>query len=70
MTQELYGSIRVELPDDPRQIAATLATFATAWAEMLEKLGLEVDASLTLNEGRAKRAPRKAKPALVPNLVA
>jgi hypothetical protein len=53
--QELFGSIRGELADDPRQIAATLATFATAWAEMLEKLGLEVEASLTINEGRPKR---------------
>jgi hypothetical protein len=58
--QELFGSIRVELPEDPRQTAKILADVATAWAAMLETIGLEIDASLTLNEVRTKR-PRKPR---------
>jgi hypothetical protein len=64
--QELFASLRIELMEDPRQTAAILADFAKAWAEMLEKVGLEVEASLTINEGRAKRPPgRPRKPRLV-----
>ena len=59
--QELFASVRVELEEDPRDAAKVLAAFASAWAEMLEKVGLEVEASLTINEARAKRAPRKPR---------
>jgi hypothetical protein len=62
---EMFGSLRVELPEDPRQSAKVMADVATAWAAMLETIGLEVEASLTTNEGRAKRAARK--PRLVAN---
>jgi hypothetical protein len=58
---EMFGSLRVELPDDPRQSAKVMADVATAWAAMLETIGLEVEASLTTNEGRTKRAPRKPR---------
>jgi hypothetical protein len=61
MIQELFGSVRIELPEDPRQTAKILADFATAWASMLEQVGLEVEASLTLNEARKPRTPRKAR---------
>jgi hypothetical protein len=55
MIQELFGSVRIELPEDPRQSAKILAEVATAWASMLETIGLEVEASLTINEGRKQR---------------
>ena len=64
MMQELFASVRIEMTDDPRQVAGTLADFGKAWATMLETIGLEVEASVTISEGRAKRAPRK--PRLVP----
>jgi hypothetical protein len=60
--QELFASLRVELTEDPRQTAAILSRFADAWAEMLDKVGeYEVEASLTINEGRTKRPPRPRK---------
>jgi hypothetical protein len=59
--QELFGSIRVELPEDPRQSAKVISDVATAWAAMLETIGLEVEAPLSMSETRAKRAPRKPR---------
>jgi hypothetical protein len=61
MIHEIFGSLRVELPEDPRQSAKILADVATAWAAMLETIDLEAEASLTTNEGRTKRAPRKPR---------
>jgi hypothetical protein len=60
--QELFASLRVELTEDPRQTAAILSRFATAWAEMLDKVGeYDVEASLSLNERIRSRGPRKPK---------
>jgi hypothetical protein len=59
--QELFGSIRVELPEDPRQSARVVADVATAWVAMLETIGLEVEAPLSMSETRTKRAPRKPR---------
>jgi hypothetical protein len=63
MSQEFYGSIRIELLDDPRQAAGMLADIMSAWAKMLEGIGVEgIEQSITINEGRVKRAgPRKPK---------
>lgn len=63
--QELFASIRIEMTDDPRQVAGVLADFGTAWAAMLEKLGLEVEASITISEGRAKTPRKPRRPRLV-----
>jgi hypothetical protein len=63
--QELFASLRVELTEDPRQTAGILADFAKAWAEMLEKIGLEVQASISLNETRTRGGRRPPKPKLV-----
>lgn len=69
MAQELYGSLRVELPDDPRQAAGIMADVTKAWATMLETIGLEVEAPITINETRARR-PRKLRLAPVPDSAA
>jgi hypothetical protein len=63
--QELFGSIRVELPEDPRQSARAIADVAMAWATMLEAIGLEVEAPLSLNETRTRGGRRPPKPKLV-----
>jgi hypothetical protein len=63
--QELFASVRIELMEDPRQNAAILAEFAGAWQTMLEKVGLEVEASLTISEGRTKAVRKPRKPRLV-----
>jgi hypothetical protein len=70
MQQELFGSIRVELPEDPRQSARVVADVATAWVAMLETIGLEVEAPLSMSETRTKRAPRKPKLNIVPDSAA
>jgi hypothetical protein len=59
--QELFASLRVELTEDPRQTAGILADFGKAWGEMLDKIGLEVEASISLNERVRPRGPRKPK---------
>jgi hypothetical protein len=64
MSQEFYGSIRIELLDDPRQAAGMLADIMSAWAKMLEGIGVEgIEQSITINEGRTRggRGPRKPK---------
>ena len=65
MMQELFASVRIEMTDDPRQVAGTLADFGKAWATMLETIGLEVEASVTISEGRTKVTRRPRKPRLV-----
>ena len=62
---ELYASLRYELPEHPQQLAGAVADITTAWAKMLESIGLEVEASLAINEVRPK-----AKTARKPRLVA
>lgn len=63
---ELYASMRVELPEDPRQFAKMVAEVTTAWASMLEAIGLEVEAPISINEVRAKVTRKPRRPRLVP----
>lgn len=63
---ELYASLRYELPEHPQQLAGAVADITTAWAKMLDTIGLEVEASLAINEVRAKTPRKSRKPRLVP----
>lgn len=61
---ELYASIRAELPEHPQQLAGVVADITKAWAAMLADIGIEVEASLAINEVRPK-AKTARKPRLV-----
>ena len=62
---ELYASIRVELPEMPQQRSGVVADVSTAWAKMLEAIGIEVEETFVINEVRTK-AKTARKPRLVP----
>lgn len=60
--QEIYASLKVELPDDPIEASTMLAAITSRWAEMLKQLDMKhVVASLTIDETRNRRAPRKPR---------
>jgi len=65
MASELYASLRVELLPDPLQASGMIADISKAWAAMLEAIGLEVEASFTINETRTKAVRKPRKPRLV-----
>lgn len=59
MPHELNASIQVTLPDDPKGMAASIATITEAWSLMLTNLDTEgLQSSLTINETRAKPAAK------------
>ena len=55
MNQKLVAEMQVELLDNPKQTAGILASVTKEWSEMLERIGLEVEAKLTIRDGRKKR---------------
>jgi hypothetical protein len=68
MRQEIYASIRVELPEDATESAQRLAGIARVWADMIEQLGgLDgVQSSVSISEVRTPRKQRSPnKPRLV-----
>ena len=65
MPTELYASMRVELLPDPRQASMMVAEISAAWAAMLEKIGLEMEATPTISETRTKAERKPRKPRLI-----
>jgi hypothetical protein len=63
MAQEIYASIRVQLPEDLGLSAVRHVLVAQAWAEMIAKISdLDgVQCSLSISESRTKRASRKPR---------
>lgn len=58
---ELYASIRAELPEMPQQRSGVVADVSTAWAKMLEAIGIEVEETFVINEVRPKAKARKPR---------
>jgi len=69
--QELYASIRVQLPEDATAAAVRNSVIAQAWANFVSEVNADIteDAaqmSLTISEART---PRHKRPPLRPRLV-
>jgi hypothetical protein len=65
MSHEVIASLRVPLPDAPEDMARMLGVVASAWAELIGKVGdsgrQTPDTTFSVNETRAKRAARKPR---------
>ena len=63
MPHEILASVRVELAEDPQQMAEALGEVAEAWASMLAAIDQrKPDVSFSVNETRNKPGrPRKPK---------
>jgi hypothetical protein len=72
MAQEIFASIRVQLPEDAGESAERHAAIATAWSEFIRKIGglNDLECSVTISEARAKRGPRKPRLVSVPDTAA
>jgi len=69
--QELYASIRVQLPEEATAAAVRNSVVAQAWANFVSEINADtntddVQMSLTINEARA---PRHKRPPRRPRLV-
>ena len=74
MPHELHASLRMGIPDGPRELAEAISLVTGAWAEMLGRLEAhEPTAALAINETRsrppaagAKRGPKPRAPVTAP----
>ena len=60
MAHEVIASVRIFLPEPPREMTDKLAEIASAWSVLLDQVKpADGNTSFSVNETRAKAAPKK-----------